>query len=96
MDSRFSTLTLAQRAGKLVFGFEPAKKAVFDGTLVLLITASDISEKTKKEVLFLADRYELPHIILDAKIDELWYMLGRRAGVIGLTDEGFLKTLTKA
>lgn len=45
-------LTICRKAGKLVIGFDAVKEAVYGGNASCVITASDISAKTLKEVKF--------------------------------------------
>ena len=67
MDKQLGRLGLAKRAGRLAIGFDPALKAVKDGSAVLILLASDLSEKTLKEWRFAAERYAagIPHRIAD-------------------------------
>ncbi len=61
MNERFySTLGLTMRAGKLSFGYDTVKGAVQEGKVFLLLTASDLSEKSGKEVRYLSERHDIP------------------------------------
>ena len=82
-------LSLAMRARKLLIGFDTVKEALEQDKIFLLISASDLSDKTKKELAFLGERYGAKHITIGAAMDELWYLLGKKAGVIGVTDKAF-------
>lgn len=81
-------LSLIKRAGKLVLGFDVVKASLADQSAFLLVTANDLSEKTKKEVAFLKDKFNIPHITINHTLDELWYVLGKRVGVMSVTDKG--------
>ncbi len=86
MDKFVQTLTLCKRANKLVIGFDCVKRVARLGTAEVIITAADLSEKTLKEVKFLANEMEIPLVSIDKTLDELWYIIGKRAGVMAITD----------
>lgn len=94
MNPRFlSTLGLCMRAGKLNFGFETVKAAVMNGSVYLLMTASDLSPKTAKETAFVAEKYAVALLSLPVTMDELRSAMGKKTGVLAVTDEGFAKRL---
>lgn len=82
-------ITLAKRAGKLIMGFDVVKDTLQNKTCKLLVISEDVSEKTRKEVLFLANKYEMDIVFIDLTLDELWYLVGKRVGVMCLADDGF-------
>ena len=82
-------LTVCRRAGRLVMGFDSVKDKMMNGEVFLVLTASDISPKTKKEVLFIAEQNGVPVIEIETDMDGLWKAIGRRTGIIGINDEGF-------
>lgn len=96
MNNKLNTIGLCKKAGKLIGGFDPVfeefakPKSKAAGILI----ASDISAKTKKEVLFQAERYNAQVKELDCTMDELQGVLGKRLGVIAILDEGFYKNLS--
>ncbi len=97
MDERFfSTLGLAMRAGKLLYGFDTVKGAVNDGKVFLLLTASDLSEKSVKEVRFLALRHGIPCLPLSRTQAELARSIGKLTGTLAVTDQGLSRSLLKA
>lgn len=96
MNARFlSILGLCMRAGKLNFGFETVKTAVQNGTVHLLLTASDLSPKTAKEVAFLAEKYAVPLLPMDTAMEEMKLAMGKKTGVLAVTDEGLAKRLSE-
>ncbi len=82
-------ITLAKRAGKLIMGFDVVKESLQNKTCKLLVISEDVSEKTRKEVLFLKNKYEMDIVFVDLTLDELWYLVGKRVGVMCLNDDGF-------
>ena len=94
MNPRFlSTLGLCMRAGRLNFGFDTVKAAVQEGNVRLMMTACDLSPKTAKEAAFVADKYAVTLLPLPVTMDELRLAMGKKTGVIAVTDEGFAKRL---
>ena len=91
MDKQLGRLGLAKRAGRLAIGFDPALKAVKDGSAVLILLAEDLSEKTLKEWRFAAERYAVPEQTEPYTKEELGGALGayRAVGLIAVCDEGF-------
>ena len=82
MNERFySTLGLTMRAGKLSFGYDTVKSAVQEGKVFLLLTASDLSEKSGKEVRYLS---------------EIRGIIGKLTGILAVTDKGLAQSLLKA
>lgn len=86
---------MCKRAGKLIVGFDVCKQSMIDNEAQIILTASDISSKTLKEVVFLTDKYNIPHKQIDIEIGQLWYLIGKRAGVISILDDGFAKSISK-
>ena len=91
-----NTLGLCKKSGKLVTGFDAVveemanEKSKIAGVLV----ASDISEKTLKELRFQSQRlgFSRPVIKIDATMDELERILRKRTGILAVLDEGFFKS----
>lgn len=96
MTDRLATIGLCRRAGKLVMGFDaviaeikaPNKKAAG------VILASDLSEKTKKEVRFECGRADVTVTEIPETLDELKRITGKRAGVIAVLDDGLYGSIT--
>ena len=94
-----NTLGLCRKAGKLVYGFDavidelakPKTKAAG------ILAAKDLSSKTRKELDFrlTAMNVQIPVADMDADMDAVAKILGKRTGIILITDEGFWKSLNK-
>lgn len=91
-----STLSLCMRAKRLTYGFDTVKAAVECGEVFLLLTASDLSSKTVKEVRFLAEKRSIPWLPLPHTLEEMPKVIGRKTGVVGVTDQGFAAKLNLA
>lgn len=83
-------LGFASKASKLDFGFDASVESMKKKKTKLIIAANDISNKTLKEIVFFAEKYQTKHIILeDIDIETLSKAVGRRCGIIAVNDEGF-------
>ena len=95
VDPILQTLSFCRKAGKLNFGFETVKNAVLSQKVFLLLTASDLSAKTIKEVNFLAQKNSLPCIALPYRMEEIALSIGKLTGVLAVTEQGFAKKIIK-
>ena len=97
MNGRFySTLGLTMRAGKLSFGYDTVKGAVQEGKVFLLLTASELSEKSGKEVRYLSERHDIPLLPLPKTQAEIRGIIGKLTGILAVTDKGLAQSLLKA
>ncbi len=96
MNKLLQALALCRRAGKLSLGFDPAREAAESGKAALLICSAGLSDNTKKEIRFLSSQTGLPLLEVPATLDELWYILGKRAGVLAVTDSSLARKVEEA
>lgn len=82
---------LCRRAGGLITGFDPVCESISAGKAKIVILAADISEKTKKEILFALKGKNIPLYRADETLDEINFAIGRRTGVICIEDENLAK-----
>lgn len=94
MNKLLSMLGLARRAGKLVPGFDAAVIALKDKTACGIIAAGDLSEKTLENIGFTAGRMGVPVLKSEETIEQISHAIGKKAGVIAVTDPGFFKAFT--
>lgn len=83
------SITWCKRIAKLVFGFDLVKNAMQMGTAHLILLASDLSQKTEKEVRYLAEQMDYQPLGTPVTMDEYWYLIGKRVGVIAVLDPAF-------
>ncbi len=96
MDDRFvSLLGLCKKAGRLVMGFDPVKEALLRGQAYLVLLSADLSPKSAKEAEFLCRQDNIPVVTTDLTMDQIWYCLGKRSGVLAITDKGFSEKLAE-
>ncbi len=83
-----SMLQIAKKAGKISYGIEAVRKSSFRKKAKLIIIASDIAERTLKDVNSFSNTIPLKDISL-SKI-ELGEFLGRKElAVLSVTDVNF-------
>lgn len=83
-----SMLSLARKAGKLTAGADPVKEAVLNGQVSAVFTASDLSPKSLKEIEFSCRNLPVPVLPLGVSMDEMSVQIGRRSGILAVTDKG--------
>lgn len=88
-----SMLGLARRARRLSLGFDAAREAARSGQAALLAAASDVSDKTWKNLRYEAESAGVPAVRLLTGMEELGRACGKKAGVFAVTDEGFAKAI---
>ena len=90
-------LGFASKAVKLQFGMDASQNSLKKKQAKLIITAADVSEKSKKEILFYATGKNVPVITLpDCDMETLSKAVGKKAGIIAVNDEGFANAMVEA
>ncbi len=89
MSNISGLLSICRKAGKLVMGFDPMKEALAGGKACAVIIASDISPKTEKEVRFFSDKKNIPVAVTSMTLDEIHFVIGKKAGILTVCDKGF-------
>lgn len=88
-------LGIAMRAGKLRWGYETAVESMRGGSCRLVLTACDLSDKTKKNVRFEAGRYSVPVLETAFTMEEISAAIGRKTGIAAVCDNGFAEKLKR-
>ena len=88
-------LSICRKAGKLVLGFAPMKEALEKHKVSGVLTASDISPKTYKEVCYFCGKMHVPVCTVPMTMLEIGSTVGRKAAVIAVLDAGFFDRMTK-
>ena len=81
MQKALALLGLARRAGKLRYGYDTAAQALRGGECPLVLAAADLSDKTKKNVRFEAERAKA--------MEQISAAIGKKTGVLAVCDAGF-------
>ena len=96
-DKVLSLIGLAIKAGKLSCGFDSVKATLLQNKSKLVLVASDVSPKSKKEVLFYSDKTKTQYMVLDEyNMETVSHAIGRRCGIISVNDDSFSKGLLSA
>ena len=94
-DAILSYLGLARKAGKLSTGFAASKEACLKKKAKFIAVASDISEKSEKEIRYFSGGKitveRIPYTILEVSAK-----IGIKAGIVAVCDEGFANALVNA
>lgn len=85
------TITFCKRLGKLILGFDPVKIAMQSGEVFVILMSEELSSKSKKEVEYLCGVFDVDFRYINLKLDEIWYLVGKRAGILAICDEKFAK-----
>ena len=93
-DKVIALLGFAAKAGSVCFGAAESIAAVRSKKAKCVFFASDISKKSRKEILFHCDRsgataYELNGM----SMDELSHGIGRKCAVVAVTNDSFCKPI---
>lgn len=88
-------LTICLKAGRTVKGFDSAADAVKNGKAFCVLTASDASAKTVKEISFICGRQGVPVLETELEKAELGRLCGKDTAVIAVCDKGFADGFAK-
>lgn len=86
---------MCRKAGRLVMGMDMVKDACSLGNAKAVFVADDLSAKSLKEVRYTCARYEVRLYALGMTMDEVALGIGKRTGVLAMTDGGFAKSCAK-
>lgn len=91
------TLGICRRAGHLTLGFDAVCDLIKQRQAKCILLAADLSEKTKKELLFQGAEQRVPLHCLPYDKATLAASLGlqKPVGVIATADNGFAKAIAK-
>ncbi len=95
MNGIMGLLTMARRAGKVKMGMDMTKDAVKNGEAKAVLVASDLSEKSLKEVKYVCQKDKVVKIYSTGlSMEQIGYELGKKVGIIALCDKGFAKKIS--
>lgn len=94
-SNKMGLITMCRKAGKLQMGMDMVKDACRNGTADGVFIASDFSEKSLKEIKYVCYNEGVPIYSLGISMDEIWNDLGKRVGVMAISDKGFFKSCIK-
>ena len=98
MNSKVLTLLgFASKAGKLSYGMNATVFSVKQKKAKAVIVASDISDKSKKEVKFYCEKFDVNYIALDNyNIESISRAIGKKCGIASINDDSFKESISTA
>lgn len=91
MSKCLNDLGLCRRAGALCMGTDAVKEAVSCKKGVLVVCSQFLSEKSKKEMRFLSQKYGVALCMIDHTFEEIGAIVGKPVGVLCITNESLAK-----
>lgn len=88
-DRMLQLLSLSRRAGKLLRGFDQVKDGIAQQQVYAVLLAQDLSPKTEKELRYVCRDATVPFVCVPATMKELEKYVGKKVGVLALTEKGF-------
>ena len=96
MDKYLTLLGFASKAGRLSFGMDASCTAIKKKQARLIVTACDVSEKSRKEISFHASKENITMLTLkNCDIEALSHAVGKKSGIIAVNDSGFAEVILK-
>lgn len=92
-DKILTLLGFCRKAGKLVVGTEKVLELIKSNKECLVILASDISNKTEKEISYYANKGKAVVIRTSYDLKTLSHATATTAGIFATEDKGFCKAI---
>lgn len=92
-DKFLSLLGMARRAGKTEFGYEKSLGSIYNKKAKAVFCACDLSEKTKRGLVFAAEDTNIDIITVKYSMFEMSNAVGLKTGIVTVTDFGFVRKL---
>lgn len=93
MDKFLSMLGICRKAGRMAIGATDTLESIKKGKTILIYIASDLSQKTEKELLFAAKDKTIEVIRTRYDMGTLSHAIGIKTGVIAINDQGIAEAL---
>lgn len=95
-DRLLATLGICRKAGKLIWGNDAVIEAVTKGQAAMVLLAGDLSPRSVRQQEYYCDQYNIRLIHAPVTMDEIWFRLGKRTGILAVTDRGLADTIQTA
>ena len=92
-DKILTLLGFASKSGNISFGMDSFKDKARSKKSRLAVAASDISEKSLKEVKFYCNKYNIKLLILKSDILTLSHAVGKKCGIVSVNDRNFAESI---
>lgn len=95
-DKILSYISLAKKSGNLLTGFESVKACIINKKTCIVFTSYDLSNKSRKEISYVALKYETKLVNLsDISMDDLYWITSKRAGIFSIIDLGLASAILR-
>lgn len=89
MDKLLSAISLCRKAGKLKMGTDVVKEQIEQGTAKLVFTASDIAQRSRRQIDFACAKASLTAVSVPYTMEDLSMVTGKKYGILAVCDKGF-------
>lgn len=89
------TLSMCRRAGMLVGGMDEVKNTCRRKEAKCVLIAADFSDNSRKAIERICVKEKIPLITISESMDDIGSTVGKRFGVMSVTDAGFAKAILK-
>ncbi len=96
MDKGLQLLSMCRRAGKLRAGFDAVEQAARRREAAAVLLSCELAERTRRNAEQFCRQTNTPLYSIPYTFDDLAPFLGRRAGILCITDAPFAKALVAA
>jgi len=86
---KLATLGLCKKAGKLIIGFDAVAEYIKRGGPGLLILTADLSPKSSKEIIRIADAQGFEYLQIGAAMDDIKRLVEKRRAYWRLPTKGW-------
>ena len=94
MQNKFlSLLGMARKANRVSLGYDKSLEAIHTFKSYAVFVANDISEKTKRGLVFAAEESEIEVITTPYSIFDFTNAVCTKTGIVSVNDSGFAKKL---
>ena len=94
-SNKMGLITMCRKAGQLQMGMDMAKDSCRCGNAKGVFVATDISKKSLKEIKYVCYNEDVPVYSLGITMNDIWAELGKKVGIMAITDSGFCKSCAK-
>lgn len=95
MHKAYGLLGISAKAGKVISGTDIVVEAIKNREVFLVIVAEDTSEKTKKNIKFYCDKYQIEMYIYGNIFENSKAIGKQNRGIIAIKDENLSKAIKK-
>ncbi len=95
-DKLLPLLSLCRKAGRVTTGFDEVRQAIAAGKARVILLSHELSPKRAEDIKYTATAANPPVLVLHIpqSMDTLAGVLGRRTGIIAVTDKGLADSVT--